>query len=84
MKSIFCEYHVGTKENSKGTDCDAHMAEARCFKCPYTIEELKYTEEKGLYISLEEDGTDGICRSFEPKKGMERELREIAKKNMVD
>jgi len=37
----FCEYHVYTKENPDGTDCAAHLAEARVFKCPYDIEKAK-------------------------------------------
>ncbi len=35
-KSVFCEYHVATKENPKGTDCAAHLCEGRIFECPFT------------------------------------------------
>lgn len=31
-----CYYQGKTTENPKGTDCMAHLAEARVFKCPYT------------------------------------------------
>ena len=35
-KTIFCEYHITTKENPKGTDCAAHLGEGRIFVCPFS------------------------------------------------
>jgi hypothetical protein len=35
MPRIFCYWHIATKENLAGTDCSAHLAEGRVFKCPY-------------------------------------------------
>ena len=30
-----CANHIATRENPGGTDCAAHLAEARVFACPY-------------------------------------------------
>jgi len=39
---VFCIHHIATEENPAGTDCSAHMIEARVFACPYTsIEDAK-------------------------------------------
>jgi len=37
----FCYWHIKTKENPEGTDCSAHLHEARVFECPYNKEEAK-------------------------------------------
>jgi len=84
MKDPFCDNHIRVKENPEGQNCLGHMNEGRCLKCPYTVDNLKYTKEKRLYISLKADFTDGVCREFDAKKGMERELLEIAKGNMAN
>jgi hypothetical protein len=86
---IFCENHIKTIENPLGTDCAAYMAEGRCFKCPYTVNNLKYEpdfhHESILSIRFDKPpgmAADGVCRNFEPLKGIENDLIEIAKKNM--
>lgn len=41
----FCEWHIKTQENPEGTDCSAHLADGRIFKCPYNSpEDIQETE----------------------------------------
>jgi hypothetical protein len=42
--SRFCYWHIYTKENPRGTDCSAHMIEARVFECPYKTAEESQRE----------------------------------------
>ena len=32
---LTCAWHIKTRENPAGTDCSAHLFEARIFACPY-------------------------------------------------
>jgi len=58
-KSVFCVWHVVTVENTAGTDCSAHLNEARCFECPYTDPHDALTAKSP-------------CSDFEPLVSMER------------
>ncbi|MBI5148777.1 hypothetical protein HZA33_03795 [Candidatus Pacearchaeota archaeon] len=76
----FCYWHVKTKENPEGTDCTAHLADARVFECPYNANEIKLSEDGRLYISHTKDRYNGACADFEPKnpdvaEGLIRQLR---------
>jgi len=37
----FCDWHMATEENPKGTDCTAKLDAARVFPCRYTIQDIK-------------------------------------------
>jgi hypothetical protein len=76
---VFCEHHGKTLENLKGTDCMAHLAEARCYECPYTIKNIKYGEtfpgwKKQFYITIGENPETpwtGQCVDFKIREGIE-------------
>ena len=74
MAEKFCEYQILTKENREGYDCAAHLAEARCFKCQYSFEEIKYDSVKGLFISKTESNVEGACLDFEVLEELEEGL----------
>lgn len=55
----WCKWHIETVENPRGTDCSAHMHEARCFGCPFpTYEDAKAGEYPCVDAKLKEE-TDG-------------------------
>jgi hypothetical protein len=44
-KNQFCIHHIITKENPQGTDCAAHVHDARVFKCPYKSPAHRLTQK---------------------------------------
>jgi len=74
----FCKYHTKTEENPDGTDCSAHLTEARCFECPYTLENIHYARRFGtepeLFISTTPDPFKRVCVDFVPPEGLAKVL----------
>lgn len=66
----FCENHIVTKENPAGTDCLGHLAEARVFKCPYTLKSIgaAYSPGEPVVLGIER------CPDFELNKEMAKYL----------
>jgi len=79
---IFCENHIATKENPKGTDCSAYLAEARVFKCRRSFSDIKIKKYNGIlhiYIQtkkFQNKHCDGICRNFEMEEGLLKKIKE--------
>lgn len=72
----FCYWHIKTKDNPDGTDCSAHLAEGRCYKCRYTIKNLQHNSKGELYISSRENSElKGACQDFKPSRGLMRLLQ---------
>ena len=75
----FCKYHIETIENPEGTDCSAHLHEARCFKCPYTAGDIQYGSVFSIKPVLYISKTSGnplvrACQDFEPLEVIAEEL----------
>jgi len=67
----FCDAHIVTAENPAGTDCGAHLAEARVFKCPYTIRDIKLSD---FYNTKKVDLVIERCPDFKLNKEMAKSL----------
>lgn len=77
----FCKYHEKTTD--EGRVCAAHLAEARCFKCPYTADELYLTNGKFRIAHVDEKTAHrvGVCEDFELEVDkMDKDLASILSK----
>jgi len=55
----FCRSHIATQENPSGTDCSAHLAEARVFECPFSS-----PDEAGNGVIMEDGSRGRVCADF--------------------
>ena len=68
----FCYWHIATKENPEGTDCTAHLAEARVFTCIYTIKDIRLEpsyDGKRVYLSISR------CPDFKLSEDLEKRFK---------
>lgn len=74
----FCYWHIATKENPEGTDCAAHLHEARCFKCHYNLDNIQYNQDtERLYISSTSSDLIGACQDFKLNDELEKKLENV-------
>jgi len=84
----FCNYHSVTQENPEGTDCFAHLADARVFKCPYSMSDIVLTIGKDYkdneYLSIQIYRCPDFRLSKKSAKLFKKNFETIAEENNIN